>query len=113
MVDYQSYGYEWLAAIWAEGVPGQVKPLTCDVTELSLYEGGTANFYLNAGPDYADRSFGLFGTLSGTSPGTPLPGGLVTLPINWDWFTDLMIYLGGAGFWYPFGVLDGGLSQSL
>jgi hypothetical protein len=67
------------------------------------------DFFLNAGPDQANRSFGLFATASGTQPGTLLPGGLVTLPINWDWFSDLMAFLGLLGYPYTpfFGDLDG------
>jgi hypothetical protein len=67
------------------------------------------NFYLTAGISNANRYFGLLGSVSGTDPGTPLPGGLATLPINWDWFTDLMINLGVSGHpHFPlFGNLDG------
>jgi hypothetical protein len=110
-------GSNWEFVGMAQGSPDHIvgydldvgpgDPLECDVDELSLYFGGTANFYLTAGVDNAGRYFGLFGTLSGTSPGTPLPGGLATLPINWDWFTDFMILVGLVGSPDPFfGNLD-------
>ena len=35
----------------------------------------------------------LLGSITGTSPGTPLPGGLATLPLNWDAYTDFMVGL--------------------
>jgi len=56
------------------------------------------------------RDYLLLGSVSGTAPGKPLPGGLATLPLNHDLFTNLVIaytntvvfqnfqgYLNGAG----------------
>ena len=44
----------------------------------------------------------MLGSITGTSPGTPLPGGQATLPLNWDAFTDLVLTLANtpifAGF---------------
>ena len=49
----------------------------------------------------------MLGTMSGTSPGTQLPGGLVTLPINWDFFTDFLVTLINTPVFMDFiGVLD-------
>jgi len=45
---------------------------------------------LNAGPSNAKRNYCILGTASGTEPGFPLPGGLTTLPLNWDSFTSLV-----------------------
>ena len=39
----------------------------------------------------------LFGSLSGHAPGITLPGG-TNLPINWDFFTSLLIILNPVGF---------------
>ncbi|MCD4726763.1 MAG: VCBS repeat-containing protein, partial [Pirellulales bacterium] len=50
--------------------------------------GGSVNFSLNAGGGNKNRIYLLAGSVSGTSPGTLLPGGLATIPLNRDWFTD-------------------------
>jgi len=55
--------------------------------------GGTVVFDLKAGTDHAGRNYLLLGTTTGTTPGTPLPGGLVTLPLNWDPLADLILLL--------------------
>ena len=33
----------------------------------------------------------LLGSVSGTTPGFPLPEGIETLPLNWDLFTDFVL----------------------
>jgi hypothetical protein len=68
----------------------------------------TVKFFLDAGPAQAHRTYGIFGTASGTTPGTPLPGGLATLPINWDVYTDTLLQLTLLHHpWVPFlGTLD-------
>ncbi|MHC4943552.1 MAG: hypothetical protein ACYTG7_11100, partial [Planctomycetota bacterium] len=90
---------------------GEAEPptLSVDPPEVSAYFGGKFTFTLTGGPDLAGRDYALFGSTSGTSPGTVLPGGLV-LPINYDWFTVLLLDLalqGGAGLVIDFiGTLD-------
>ena len=78
-----------------------------DVDTNTLPEaGGTANFTLNAGPANGGRNYLLFGGVTGTSPGTTLPGGVV-LPINWDVFTTLVISLANTPLFTNFmGTLD-------
>jgi hypothetical protein len=66
--------------------------LSVNPKEISAWFGGSVLFKLNGGPDLAGRGYGLFGTVSGTSPGFPLPGGGV-LPINWDWYTYLLYFI--------------------
>ena len=44
---------------------------------------------MNAGDK--DRGYILLGGVSGSSPGTSLPGGAAVLPLNWDAFTNLVI----------------------
>ena len=86
--------------------------LTADRSELSAATGGTVHFSLFAGKDNAGRSYLLVGSMSGTDPGTPLPGGMATLPLNWDLFTNLVISLMNTPFfsekacskWPPFFV---------
>jgi leucyl aminopeptidase len=74
---------------------------------ISAGTGGSAGLALTAGPAEANRLYMIFGTISGTSPGTTLPGGLV-LPINWDFFSDFVIILVNSPFLQAFmGTLDG------
>ena len=71
--------------------------------------GGTIEFTLTAGPAHAHRPYLLVGGSSGTDPGTLLPGGPVTIPINQDWFTELVLaWVNTAVFTEFRGVLDTG-----
>lgn len=73
-------------------------PLTADTTSLSQAVGGIVTLSLDAGPSYAGRIYLLVGCVSGTQPGTPLPGGLV-IPLNRDFFTDFtLLYANGPRF---------------
>jgi len=53
--------------------------------------GGSVDFELNAGSQNGGRSYLLAGSVSGTEPGTLLPGGLATIPLNRDWFTEFIL----------------------
>jgi len=66
-------------------------PLTVDRHSFSGSAPATVNFSLNAGTAYGGRNFLIAGSLSGTHPGTALPGGLATIPLNRDWFTNWII----------------------
>ena len=77
-----------------------------DVATLSEATGGTATFMLQ-NPGHAGKDYLILGTLSGPSPGFPLPGGL-TMPINWDLFTSVIVKNLGSPFLSGFlGTLDG------
>lgn len=65
--------------------------LAADVHTLSSRTGGTVTFMLDAGADNAKRDYILLGSMSGTDPGTLLPGGAAVLPINWDFFTNVVV----------------------
>jgi hypothetical protein len=83
-----------------------VAPLSADVYEVSE-TGGTVTLFLEAGSDNAWRNYIILGGMSGTVPGYPLPGGLVTLPLNWDLFTTAMIpVLNTITFQNFLGLLD-------
>lgn len=58
------------------------KTLTSDVDSLSMAQGGTQTLSLEVGPDYAGKFYLIVGSLSGTTPGTPVDA--VTLPLNMD-----------------------------
>ena len=64
--------------------------LWSDEKFISASTGGTITLTLDAGPSNAGRNYVILGSVSGTSPGTPLPGGLTTLPLNWDSFTNIV-----------------------
>jgi hypothetical protein len=81
--------------------------LASNTLSLSSAAGGTVDFNLIAGAENAFRSYILLGSVSGTEPGTPLPGGQAVLPLNWDAFTSLMILgLNSAVFTDFLGTLD-------
>ena len=65
-------------------------PLSANTNFISESAGGMIRMNINAGSSQSNRFYMVFGTTSGTSPGTPLPGGLATLPINWDAFTNIV-----------------------
>ena len=74
-----------------------------------LYEatGGTLLFALEAGAANAGRNYILLGSMTGTTPGTPLPGGQAVLPLNWDAFTNLVVTLANTTLFKDFaGTLD-------
>lgn len=64
--------------------------LSCDVYTVSE-TGGTVNLGVWAGTDQVLRKYLIVGGMTGASPGTTLPGGLV-LPVNWDAFTDNVFF---------------------
>lgn len=83
--------------------------LEADLYEIPESTGGTVHFTLDAGVDNANRNYLLLGGLTGTSPGTLLPGGYATLPINWDDFTEYVVLpnLNTPLFMNFLGTLDG------
>ncbi|MHC4942720.1 MAG: NosD domain-containing protein [Planctomycetota bacterium] len=82
--------------------------LFADTTSLPAGSGGSVNFTLNAGEEYGSRAYVILGTISGTLPGTPLPGGQAVLPVNWDLFTDNVLLLCNSPVFENFhGILDG------
>ncbi len=81
--------------------------LSVSAASLSASSGGTIDLFLSAGPEESLRSYAIFGSVSGTSPGIPLPGGPV-LPVNWDVFTRVVLQLANTTFFQNFaGALDG------
>ncbi len=85
-------------------------PLTLetDSTSISASTGGSVGYYLTAGSGNGNRNYLLFTGVSGTEPGTPLPGGKATLPLNWDVFTNIALTLVNSPIFQDFmGALDG------
>ena len=82
--------------------------LFSSVSSISQATGGAATFTLKTSTAHAHRDFLMFGSVTGTLPGTPLPGGSATLPLNWDLFTNVVIaQAGGPAFVNFLGQLDG------
>ena len=67
------------------------EPLLTNRRHIYAAEGGSISFDLKPGLAYANRDYLLCASLSGTAPGTLLPGGLATIPLNRDWFTDFVL----------------------
>jgi hypothetical protein len=85
-------GYVWFANWLSQDPFGRESvSLVVDDDAISAAEGGTLGFELDAGVANGSRSYLLLGSLSGTSPGIPLPGGEVTLPVNRDRFLQAML----------------------
>ena len=82
-------------ALWAQAYSFSA-PTGCSIP--ALLDAGVAN---------AGRHYVLGASLSGSSPGYTLPGGLV-LPLNWDWVTSLVVSNPGHPAFVNFhGDLDG------
>ena len=76
------------------------------IEPLSLLTGGTTGFALDAGPSNGGAFYWVFGSVTGTSPGTPL--GTVVLPLNFDPFFRLTLFKPFLGIFGSFvGFLDG------
>jgi hypothetical protein len=83
-------------------------PLYQDVYIISESTGGFSNLFLNAGIENSNRKYFVLGSVSGTEPGIPLPGGMAILPVNWDFFTNIVINLANTAIFDNFlGTLDG------
>lgn len=81
--------------------------LVADSNAISARDGGIVNFELAAGVANANRTYIVLGSATGTTPGTALPGGHVTLPLNWDIFTDIVLQLMNTTLFANFlGTLD-------
>lgn len=108
-LDYFKRCTQLFAATFAE-LAGSFDPLPLvpDTYTVSYRVGGQVDFSLDAGTANANRNYILLAGASGFEPGTALPGGLATLPINMDAVTDLVWQNLNTAFFADFlGVLDG------
>jgi hypothetical protein len=76
--------------------------LATDTAVLSESVGGTVTFNLCAGKANGGRTYFLCSGMSGTTPGSKLPGGLATLPINWDPLSSVLFTLINTPFFEDF-----------
>ncbi len=80
-------------------------PVSVDVVEISDAVGGTVNFSLQPGAEFASDFYFLGGSLSGTRPGFPVGG--ETIPLNFDAYTMLtLVKANQPPFTTNFGTLD-------
>ncbi|MBM3986217.1 MAG: beta-lactamase family protein, partial [Planctomycetes bacterium] len=75
---------------FAEAYPPATS-LVADAAELSAGAGGVLRLTLHGGTMNAGRAYVVLASLSGSQPGTPLPGGLATLALNWDLATEIVV----------------------
>ena len=64
---------------------GKALTLWSDTHELSWVGAGTQNLSIDAGAAHAGRQYWMFGSVTGTQPGTPFGG--VSIPLNLDTWT--------------------------
>jgi hypothetical protein len=64
--------------------------LFSDAAAISLASGGTQTLSLATGASHAGQTYWVLGSLGGTSPGLPLPGG-GELPLVFDAWTDVTL----------------------
>ena len=65
--------------------------LEADLFELPEDTGGWVNLILQAGVENGGRMYMILGSVTGSVPGIPLPGGTAVLPVHWDVFTDITV----------------------
>jgi hypothetical protein len=68
-------------------------PLALSENRIFASTGNTIDLAIDAGASNGGRNYLVLGTASGTEPGYLLPGGLATLPLNWDSLTDVFLSL--------------------
>jgi hypothetical protein len=109
--------------VWFYQHPGPVALFQASLVERSLWAdtdvlssgGGQVNLDHLVGSGHAGEYYLLLGSISGTSPGTTLPGG-VLLPLNFDYLTYTMSsYFNTGMFVDSIGTLDalGGGSSTI
>ena len=82
--------------------------LTADVHQLSVAQGGTQTFTLDAGVAHALDTYLLLGSVSGTTPGQPVDGQL--LPLNYDtYFLHTLVHPNSPPLGNSWGLLSSAL----
>jgi subtilisin family serine protease len=108
-VDLGTPGYDNQYGAGRVSVPDLMNayaPLSATGYTLSAATGGTIDFNVNAGPDYAGDLYWVLGSVSGNSPG--LDFGSVNLPLNFDGMFALTITAANSpAFQNTRGFLDG------
>jgi hypothetical protein len=80
--------------------------LKTDTSMIPCSTGATITFTVCPGQACANYGYIILGSVSGVTPGTPLPGG-ETLPLNWDYFTEMTVnWRNTSIFTDTYGTLD-------
>jgi len=84
---------EFSGGVDSDGYVAKVAALYLSIDEgnISATNGGTVEFYLNAGAEKANRKYIMLGGVTGSVPGFSLPNGTSVLPINFDVFTEYIV----------------------
>ncbi len=105
---FDGEGNLWVSAI-SEGAAvllDPAMPLRRDRSALPASTGGDLGLSLVAGALHAGQSYAVLGSVSGTAPGLPLPGG-ARLPLNPDPFTQIVATFANTSLFPGFvGTLD-------
>jgi len=88
--------------LWELDMGHKLTSLTANVSTISEAKGGVVDFTIDAGVANANRQYLMFANFTGTSPGFSPPPGLVTIPINWDIFTNLTLKLTNTAIFQNF-----------
>ena len=70
---------------FARVLSGKMLSLRSDIHELPSWKAGTQNLTIDAGKRHAGREYWMFGSVSGTNPGTQFAN--ITIPLNLDTWT--------------------------
>ena len=90
--------------IWRRG--GTPYSLTASPAQLSLTNGGTQSFELDAGVEWAGDLYVLLGSASGTSPGFPVDSAVVPLNPSDLWFVFTLLHANTPPLSQSLGLLD-------
>ncbi len=85
--DFGATGFDPVAAGWIDLT---AFPLVACGGNVSVTQGGELSLHLDAGAGNAGKVYVVLGSISGTKPGTPLPGGSV-IPLNFDAYFNLTL----------------------
>ena len=69
-----------------------IGPMSFTDNKISGSTGGSIGIYLDAGLANAGRTYMIAGSVTGTEPGMDFPGG-AHLPLNWDFFSTVVLSL--------------------
>ena len=95
-----------LGALGALATTGAAQTISGDVSELPQSIGGTQKLFLTAGSSFADQTYFVAGTVSGTSPGFSVGG--FAIPLNLDFYFNFTVANpNSAVLGNSFGVFDG------
>ena len=85
-------GFTSVSGLDIEKMKGDMS-LIADIQAMDGNVGGVVNLGINAGVANGGRRYIVFSSVTGWEPGTAFPGGMITVPFNWDVFSNLALSL--------------------